>query len=377
MNIPITKPYFDKAEEKAVAQVLRSGWVTQGPKVEEFERAVCKYTGGKCAVATTSGTSALFLSLHALGIKSGDEVIIPSLSFIATTNVVVHAGAIPVFVDIDAQTYNIDPDRIEQAITKRTRAIIPVDQVGLPCDLGEIKRIADKHKLYVVEDAACALGSVYKGTKIGNARDVACFSFHPRKVVTTGEGGMILTNNKSLAEDLRILRHQGMSISDVARHSSKTIIFEKYHVVGYNFRMSDIQAAVGVEQMKKLPGILKRRAWLAQRYTKVFSKSKNIIPPYVPDGYVHNWQSYVIRLRENKKITRDSLMQKLQGVGISTRVGIMAAHLEKPYRTLYPKLSLPETEQAARETMALPLYFQMTKKQQDYVITKILEFARG
>lgn len=376
MKIPLARPYFDKREEKAVVQVLRSGWVTQGPKVEELEKLICKYTLSKYAVATTSGTSALFLSLHILGIGKGDEVIVPSLSFIATTNVIAHAGAKPVFVDIEPRTYNIDTHKIEGKITRHTRAIIPVDQVGLSCDLDEIYKIADKHKLYVVEDAACALGSIYKGRKIGNARDVACFSFHPRKVVTTGEGGMILTNNKNLAGDLRILRHQGMSVSDIARHKAQKIIQESYPVIGYNFRMSDIQAAVGVEQIKKLPIILKRRAELAQRYTEVFSESKNIIPPYIPDGYVHNWQTYVIRLRKNKKITRDRLMEKLYEVGISTRIGIMAAHLEKPYRTMYPELSLPETELATSETMALPLYFQMAQKEQNYVIAKILEFTQ-
>lgn len=375
MNIPLARPYFDNREEKAVSEVLRSGWVTQGSKVKEFEKLICKYTGAKYAVATTSGTTALFLSLHALGIKSGDEVIVPSLSFIATTNVVVHAGATPVFVDIDPSTYNINPRKIEEKITKYTRAIIPVDQVGLPCDLDAIFKIARKHKLHVVEDAACALGSKYKGRMVGSFGEVACFSFHPRKTVTTGEGGMILTNNKNLAWDLRILRHQGMSVSDIARHKAQKIIHESYPVIGYNFRMSDIQAAVGTEQMKKLPMFLRKRTELASRYTKVFLESKFIVPPYVPKGYVHNWQTYVIRLRKNRKITRDRLMEKLYKVGISTRIGIMAAHLEKPYRNMYPKLSLPETEVAASQTLALPLYFQMTQKEQNYVIQKVLEFT--
>lgn len=377
MNIPITKPYFDSAEEKAVVTALRSGWVTQGPKVAEFEDLVSQFVGAKYAVATTSATTALFLSLNALGIKSGDEVIVPSLSFIATANVVVHAGGIPVFVDIDPRTYNMDPGKLEEKINENTRAIIPVDQVGLPADLDKILKIAKKHKLYVVEDAACALGSKYKGKMVGSFGDFVCFSFHPRKIVTTGEGGMILTNNRALADKLRVLRHQGMSVSDIKRHTSKKIIFEKYPVVGYNFRMSDIQAAVGVEQMKKLPVLLKKRAELASRYTKSFLKSEFIMSPYVPEGYEHNWQTYVIRLKKNKKTTRDRLMQKLRDVGISTRIGIMAAHLEKPYRLMYPKLFLPETELAASQTLALPLYFQMTQKEQNYVIKKVLEFAQG
>lgn len=375
MKIPLQKPLFDDSEEKAVVQVLRSGWVAQGPKVAEFEELVKKFVGAKYAITTTSATTALFLSLHALGIERGDEVLVPSLSFIATANVVVHVGAVPVFVDILPETYNIDPGKIEQAITKRTRAIIPVDQVGLPCDLDRIYEIAKRHKLHVIEDAACALGSKYKRKMIGSFGQFVCLSFHPRKIITTGEGGMVLTNSKKQAEFLRTLRHQGMSISDLVRYGSKRIIYEKFSVIGYNFRMSDLQAAVGVEQMKKIPRILRRRAYLAGRYTKNFLKSKNIMPPSVPEGYVHNWQSYVIRLKPNKKIARDRLIQKLYNVGIAARVGIMAAHLEKPYRTMYPKLSLPETELAVKENIILPLYYQMTEEEQDYIICKVLEFT--
>lgn len=376
MKIPLQKPYFDKEEEEAVVEVLRSGWVAQGPKVAEFEEALRKYVGSSYAVATTSATTALFLSLHALGIKEGDEVLVPSFSFIATTNVVVHTGAKPVFVDIDPNTYNIDPLKVEEKITKKTRAIIPVDQVGLPADLGRILQIAKKNKLHVIEDAACALGSVYKGRKIGSFGELICFSFHPRKVLTTGEGGMIVTNNKSLADNLRILRHQGMLVSDFARYKSTKIIFEEYPVVGFNFRLSDIQATVGIEQVKKLSRILKKRSELAKRYTDAFLNSKNINPPFVPDGYVHNWQSYMIRLKPNKKITRNQLMQKLYETGISARTGIMAAHLESPYRKMYPKLSLPETEAASAETITIPLFYQMTQKEQDFVIGKILEFIK-
>ena len=377
MKIPLQRTYFDSAEEKAVVSVLRSGWVTQGPKVKEFEDSVLKYTGAKYAIATTSATTALFLSLHAMGVKRGDEVLVPSFSFIATANVVVHAGATPVFVDIDPRTYNIDPDKLEEKITRKTRAIIPVDQVGLPCDLDKIYNISKAYKLHVVEDSACALGSKYRGKEIGSFGELVCFSFHPRKIITTGEGGMILTSIKKYSDDLRILRHQGMSVSDVVRYKSNKIIHESYPVIGFNFRMSDIQAAVGVEQMKKLPKILKRKAYLASRYTAFFLKSKKIIPPFVPEGYDHNFQSYIIRLKENKKITRDSLRKKLLSEGIATQIGIMSSHLEPPYRKMYPNLSLPETESAARETITIPLYYQMTEKEQDYVTDKILRFSGG
>lgn len=377
MKIPITKPKFDKAEEKAVINVLRSGWVTQGPKVAEFEEVVCKFIGAKYAVATTSATTALFLSLYALDIKVGDEVIVPSLSFIATANVVTHTGAKPVFVDIDPQTYNLNPSNVERAITKKTKAIIAVHQIGLPFDRDKIYAIAKKYKLHIIEDAACALGSKYKGKKIGVEGEFVCFSFHPRKAITTGDGGMIVTTKKNIADKLRILRHHGMSVSDVARHKSKKIIKENYEVVGFNFRMTDLQAAVGVEQIKKLPEILRMRAQVASRYTEAFKKSQFVVPPFIPQGYTHNFQSYMVRLKPNKKISRDELMQKLLDLGISTRFGVMATHLEPVYQRMLHPASLPFTEESLKETIILPLYSQMTKKEQDFVITKILGLIEG
>lgn len=371
MKIPITKPYFDHLEEKAVIKVLRTGWVTQGPKVQEFEELFASHLGVKYAIATTSATTALFLSLHTLGVSAGDEVLVPSFSFIATANSVVHTGATPVFVDIDPQTYNIDPKKIEEKITKKTKAIVPADQVGLPCDIEAIKKIARKYNLFVVEDAACATGSKYKQKELGGHFDTTCFSFHPRKIVTTGDGGMITTNSKKIAEMARLYRHQGMGISDVTRHKSTKIIHESYPVVGYNFRMTDVQAAIGIEQFKKLPKFLKKRKLIAKRYSEAFKNSQLIVPPFVPRQCDPNWQSYIIRLRNNKKVTRDSLMQKLLDSGISTRRGIMASHLEPPYRKLYPKLSLPETESATNETICLPIYHQMKSKEQQYIIDKI------
>lgn len=377
MKIPITKPLFDKSEERAVINVLRSGWVTQGPKVAEFEEAFCKFTGAKYSVAVTSATTALFLSLYALGIGPGDEVIVPSLSYIATANVVIHVGAKVVFVDIDSDTFNIDPKKIEQAITKKTKAIIPVHQIGLPFNKDEIYALAKKHKLHIIEDAACALGSQYKGKKIGSEGEYVCFSFHPRKAITTGDGGMITTSSKSVAEKLKILRHHGMSVSDVKRHKSKQIIKESYEVVGFNLRMTDLQAAVGIEQMKKLPKILKARASLAQRYTKAFRKSKFIKPPFVPKGYIHDWQSYMVKLSPENKITREKLMQKLLNLGIATRFGVMASHLEPVYFKMLGKISLPTTEQVNKETIILPLYPQMSLKEQDYVIERISKLTNG
>ncbi len=377
MKIPLTIPSFGKEEEIAVAKVLRSGWVTQGPKVAEFEEEIAKYSGAKYAVATTSATTSLFLSLYMLGIGNGDEVILPSFTFIATANVAVAVGAKPIFVDIDPKTFNIDPEKIEKAITKKTKAIMPVDQVGLPADLKRIVAIAKRHKLYVIEDAACGFASIYDGYQIGSYPGVhlTCLSFHPRKSITTGEGGMILTQDKKLADRAKVLRHHGMSVSDLARHKSKKIVNEKYYEVGFNFRMSDIQAAVGIEQLKRLPKFLKIRKRLADKYTKAFSSSGNIIPPFVPDNCIPNWQSYVIKLKNGNLAKRDKLMQKLLDSGIATRRGVMACHLEPAYQKMFGKISLPITEEATNTTISLPLYTSMKDSEQNYVIKKILEFS--
>ena len=375
VKISVSKPHFDSAEEKSVNETLRSGWVTQGPKVLAMEEQLKTLTGAKFAVATSSATTALSLALYVLDIGPGDEVIVPSYTFIATANVVVHIGAKPVFVDIDPKTYNINPAKIIEKITKKTKAIIAVDQVGLPCDMKKILQLAKKHKLFIIEDAACAIGSRYHGKSVGSLADITCFSFHPRKIVTTGDGGMLITNNQKWADRARILRHQGMGVSDLVRHKSQKIIHESYSEIGFNFRMSDIQAAVGVEQMKKLPMFLKHRKFLANRYTKAFSKSELIVSPYIPAGYQPNWQSYIIRVKPNKHITRDELMQKLLDLGISTRRGIMSIHREKPYIKLLGKIKLPESESATDQTITLPLYHQMTIHDQDYVIKSILKLT--
>lgn len=375
-QIPIIKPLFDKKEEQALINVIRSGWVTQGPKVAEFEEMISKYCGVKYGVATTSATTALFLSLYMLGIGEGDEVIVPSYSFIATANVVVQVGAKPIFVDIDPRTYNIDSNLIEQVITKKTKAIIPVDQVGLPADYDAICKIAKKYKLHIVEDAACSFGSIYKGKRVGSINEITCLSFHPRKLVTTGEGGMILTNDKIFADRARRLRHHGMEMSDLARHNSKKIIHEKYAEVGYNLRMSDLEAVVGIEQLKKFPKNVLKRQKLAKIYNKAFSKNNLLQTPFVPEGIVHNYQTYILFLKKNNKIIRDELMQKLLEAGISTRRGVMAAHLEKPYVKMFGRINLPVTEEATNWTIAIPLYAQMTKEEQQYVINKINLFTK-
>ena len=265
--IPIAKPYLGREEAEAARQAVESGWITQGPKVAEFERAVADYCGAAEAVAVSSCTTALHLALLALDIGPDDEVICPSMSFIATANSIRYTGATPVFADVDPRTYNLDPESVEAAITPRTKAVMVVHQIGLPVDLDCFHEIGRRRCVAIVEDAACAIGSRYKGRPIGGHSELVCFSFHPRKVITTGEGGMITTNNPQRAARLRLLRQHGMSVPDTVRHAANRVIAEQYVCLGYNYRMTDIQAAIGVEQMKKLDWIVERRRELAARYT--------------------------------------------------------------------------------------------------------------
>ena len=372
-KVPVAKPWFSEEEEKIMLEVLRSGWVAQGPKVREFEKAVADYTGARFAIAVNSCTSALQMALEIAGVGPGDEVIVPSFTFIATANSVVHTGARPVFADIDPRTYNIDPSAIETALTPKTKAIMTVDQVGMPSDLDSIQAIAAKHHLKVIEDAACAIGSEYKGRKIGALVELTCFSFHPRKLITSGEGGMITTSDAEYADRAKVLVSHGASVSDLVRHQSAKAVFEEYKVCGYNFRMSDLQAAIGLAQMKKLEEILKRRRALAARYNEAFSEITEVIPPFVPEGYAANYQSYLLRITPKAKRGRDEIIQYLLDRGISTRRGIMAIHLEPAYKNTSGEIQLPETERAFRETIILPLYPQMTIEEQDFVIENLKE----
>ena len=374
MNIPIAEPYLGIEEETAAAEAIRSGWVSQGPKVKEFEEMFAGYVGARYGVATTSCTTALHAALVASGINTGDEVIVPSLSFIATANAVVHASAIPVFADIDPDTCNVTVKTIEKVITKKTKAVMPVHQMGLPVDLDPIMDLCEKRGLVLIEDAACAIGSEYKGKKIGGHGNIACFSFHPRKIITTGEGGMITTNDPEIAERLRKLRHHGMSVSDVERHDSKKIVIERYFEIGYNYRMTDIQAAIGIEQLKKLPFIIERRRRIAEVYNRELKNIKFIRVPEIPDYAFHNYQSYWIELLDSTPVSRDELMQKLLDKGIATRRGIMAIHMEECYKKYY--VPLPETERVTTNTILLPLYPAMTIEEQAYVIQCIRELRQ-
>lgn len=376
MKIAVAKPWFSASEKELVLKAIDSGWVTQGPMVREFEQAIAAYTGAKHAIAVNSCTSALLIGLKLFGVKEGDEVIIPSYTFIATANAVVHCGAKPVFADIDPISYNMDPAALEKLITPRTKVIMPVDQVGLPADLGPILKIAKKHGLPVLEDAACGIGAEYDGQRLGGISDISCFSFHPRKVITSGEGGMITTSSDDLAARARVLISHGASISDLARHSSKTVVIEEYREFGYNFRMSDVQAALGLAQFRRLDEILQRKRYFAERYTSAFESMPEIRAPFDSSRFRTNYQSYLVRLN-SPVVSRDEFMERLLARGVSTRRGIMAIHQEPAFLEKFGPVSLPVTEAALRETVILPLYPQMTEEEHDYVLQSIKEVLAG
>lgn len=372
-QVPLAKPCFDAAEERAIVEVLRSGWVTQGPRVEEFERRFAERVGAAQAVAVSSGTAALFLSLHALGIGPGDEVLVPSLSFIASANAIVHCGATPVFVDVDPTTYNLDPQQLEGALSPRTRAVLVVHQLGLPADLDALEASARRAGIQLVEDAACAVGSRYRGRPIGGSGRAVCFSFHPRKVLVTGEGGLITTQDAELAVRLRRLRHQGMSVSDLDRHLAEHAIVESYPEVGWNFRLSDLHAAVGIAQLAKLDELLARRRAIAARYAAALGSDARVEPPFVPGWAEPNHQSYIVRLRGSSAAQRDALLEAMRRRGVATRRGLMAAHLEPCHRGARVHGSLVHTEAAAAQTLVLPIYAELDEADQRYVIEQLFD----
>jgi perosamine synthetase len=369
MEIPFARPYLTGKESAAVAEVISSGWLSQGPRVRAFEQAFAARVGAPEAIATTSCTTALHLALFASGIGPGDEVIVPSLSFIATANAVWQCGARPVFADIDQLTYNLDPVAAERAITPRTRAIMPVHQVGLPADMYRFLDLGERYGVKIIEDAACAIGAKYKGRPIGSLGSPACFSLHPRKVITTGEGGMITVHDHELAERMRRLRAHAMDVSDLARHNARDVVFEAYPERGFNLRMTDMQAAVGLCQLEVLDQILTSRARLAARYSAALKAIPGVEPPYDPPYAIRTWQSYCVRVRRGAAVDRTELMRRLLADGIPTRRGVMAIHREQAYAD--PGVVLEHTEAAADEVLMLPLFPDLSEEQQDYVIERL------
>jgi dTDP-4-amino-4,6-dideoxygalactose transaminase len=370
--IPIMKPWLGDEEQAAVAEVLASGWVAQGPRVAAFEDAFASRFDRGRAVALSSCTTALHLALIVAGVGAGDDVVVPSLSFIATANAARYVGATPVFADVEESTANLTPATVAAALTARTRAVIAVDQAGMPCDVPAIRAICDPLGIVVVEDAACALGSTLAGRQVGSAAEVSTFSFHPRKIITTGEGGMAVVHDDEMAARMRRLREHGMSVTAAERHIGGAAVIEQYLEVGFNFRMTDIQAAIGIVQLTRLDAIVARRRELAQRYRELLGGVPGLRFPVEPAQARTNYQSFWFELPAACPVTRTEILAGMQERGISCRRGIMAAHLEPAYAG-DAALDLPVTERLTERTMILPLYHLMDPSDQDRVVEALLD----
>jgi perosamine synthetase len=363
--IPIAMPVLEKAEADAAHQAVLSGWVSQGPQVAAFELEFAALVGAGHACAVSNCTTALHLALLAVGVGPGDEVITASHSFIATANAIRYCGATPIFVDIDPKTYNIDPQQVAEAVTGRTRAIVAIHQMGMPCDLPVLASMANRYNIALIEDAACAAGSEIRingqWERIGKPRgQIACFSFHPRKVITTGEGGMLTTSNPEFDRKFRLCRQHGMSVADTVRHGSQQVIFEDYLLVGFNYRMTDFQAAVGRKQLERLPDLVARRRFLANCYKKLLSDVEGLGLPVEPDWARSNWQSYCVRLPE--RLNQKAVMQALLDQGIATRRGVMCSHREAPYSGDTQRHDLRLSEDVQDHSILLPMYAQMREE---------------
>ncbi|MFE0511652.1 DegT/DnrJ/EryC1/StrS family aminotransferase [Streptomyces sp. NPDC058964] len=374
-RIPVMIPWLGEEEAAAASEAVLSGWVAQGPRVAAFERAFAERVGAEHAVAVSSCTTALHLSLVALGLGPGDEVVVPSLSFIATANAVRYVGAEPVFADVDPGTGNLTRATVDAVRTPRTKAVLAVHQGGVPADVHTLRAACADWDIPLAEDAACAIGSTVGGKPVGHGALVAAWSFHPRKLVTTGEGGMVTTDDAEWAARLRRLREHGMNASAAERHASNKPLLESYLEVGYNYRMTDVQAAIGLVQLGRLDAMITRRRELAARYDALLHDVPGLTPVRDPAHGQSNFQSYWVLLDERFPVGRDDLLAALAEAGVSARRGIMAAHLEPAYRD-HPSAPLPVTERISRDSLILPLFHTMTEAQQDRVVAALREQAR-